>query len=148
MAQRDVTPKDRFIQIGDGGEPETFLQVVCLTSESFNRTTSALEANTACGQKSQPGTKALSVDIAGTQVLNPDVPTMSIEELDDLWKADTVFNAKLGPLLPAPGDVTRKFKAYITNLVDTTSFDNNFPSFTATLNIQVDTYEKETEPEA
>lgn len=149
MAQRDITPKDRLVFIGDGATPtEVFLQVVCLTSESFNRTTSALDASTACGQKSQPGTKELTVDIAGTQVLSPDSPTMSIEELDDLWKLDTVFNAKIGPAEPQPGDVTRSFKAYITNLVDTTSFDNNFPSFTATLKVLVDTYDKEVEPEA
>lgn len=135
--------------IGDGGTPsETFLQIVCLTSESFNRTTSTLDANTACGQKSQPGAKELTVDIAGTQVLNPDAPTMSIEELDDLWKDQTIFNMKIGPAEPKPGDVTRTFKAYITNLVDTTSFDNNIPSFTATMKVLVDSYDKEVEPEA
>lgn len=93
--------------------------IVCLTSQSLNRTTETVDSSSKCGSSSGAGKKSADVSFEGILMLDPDDTHISGGDLHDLWEDSTVFSWKIGRLVPVTNDVTYTGTGYLTSLSDT-----------------------------
>lgn len=130
MANRKVRGKDILLFIDpDGGT--TYDTVVCLTSNSMNRTTATVDAASKCGPDSAPGEQSVSVEFQGQQVVENDTGKLSGANLHDLWQSAAQIGWKMGPASPITGDVIYEGKGFISDLGDT--YDMGSATFSGTL---------------
>lgn len=114
MAEHKINGTDVLLFVGLDGV--TYNTVVCLTSESVNRTTSVIDAKSKCGPDTLPGTQTNDIDFAGQVLADPDAGKTSTDELDDHWRNMTTIYWKVGKATPAIGDVTYSGTGFISDL--------------------------------
>lgn len=130
MAQRKVNGKDILLFIDPAGGTD-YKTLVCLTSNSINRTTSIIDSASKCGPDSQAGAQTVTVPFTGQVVVAPDTGKISEGDLEDLWNDSTQIGWKVGPVIPVYGDVIREGIGFISDLSDT--YDMNGATFTGTI---------------
>lgn len=135
MAEHSVQGNERVVVIGDGGSPETFDTVVCLTSNSFDLSIAEIETATKCGTDYLPGTDSTTVQIEGVVRLDTDADRISAERLFTLAANKTPFNFKYGPLNPVSGDLVRTGTGFFTSYTETDG-TNEAATFQGTIRVQ------------
>ncbi len=118
MAQRNLDATNYGLFIDPAGGTD-YSMIVCLISQTLNRTTETLDSGSKCGVSSGAGKKSADVSFEGVLALDPDSGNISGSGLHDLWDASTVFGWKIGRLVPIAGDVTYSATGYLTSLSDT-----------------------------
>ena len=78
--------------------------VVCLTSNSFERTANVIDASSKCGTYKLNGIKERTINIEGNVIFVPDSGNISEGELNDIFENDTPFAWLFGPETPEPGE--------------------------------------------
>lgn len=106
--------------------------IVCLTSQSLNRTTNEIDAASKCGPDTQPGDQTIDISFEGQKILDLDTDRISIGDLHDLWAAKTTVGWKYGPATPVSDDVSYSGTGWISSLEETDAH-NETGSFSATL---------------
>jgi hypothetical protein len=133
MAERKLTGGDVLFSIDIAGGTSYDL-VICLTSQSYSRTTDEIDAATKCGPDTQPGKQKQSISFDGQIMLSPNANRMSMSDLHDAWEDKTEFTWKYGVASPTTGDITYTGTGFLSKLDETADIDN--PStFSATVGI-------------
>ena len=104
MAQRLVEGKNIVFMI-DPANGEAYDLVVCLTNNSYERTSATIDASTKCGDRQLAGTKTRTIQIEGEIEVESASGRMSEAELNTLFENDTRFGWLFGPETPVTGDV-------------------------------------------
>lgn len=104
MAQRIVNGKDMIFMI-DPANGSYYDLVVCLTSNSYERSSAVIEASSKCGTRQLPGTKTRTIQIEGEVEFESGAGRMSEADLNTLFENDTPFGWLFGPETPIAGDV-------------------------------------------
>lgn len=131
MAQRKVNGKDVLLMIDPLGGT-TYNTIVCLTSNSLQRTTGTESANSKCGPDSGPGEQNQTISFAGQIVYEPGSTKLSAHGLSDLWKNSTGITWKMGVASPVSGDVVQSGAGWISELSETYDV-NGRATFTGTI---------------
>lgn len=103
--RREISGNDILLFIDPSGGTSYDL-VVCLTSNSIDRTTNQIDASSKCGPNLLPGTQQITVPFEFHDVLDTANLELSEADLHTLWAAKTIFSWKFGKAIPAAGDVT------------------------------------------
>jgi len=80
--------------------------VVCLTSNTFERTASVIDASSKCGTFKLNGVKDRTITLDGNVIFNPDANNVSEGVLNDAFENDTPFAWFFGPETPTQGEDT------------------------------------------
>lgn len=122
MAEHKINGTDVLLMISrDAGV--TYSVIVCLTSQTVNRTTTVIDARSKCGPDTLPGTQENDVDFEGQVMADPSSLRISTDELDDLWRNKETIYWKLGKVTPILGDVTYYGTGFISELAETFAQD-------------------------
>lgn len=136
MARREISGNDILLLIDpDGGT--NFDLIVCLTSNSLERTTQVIDAGSKCGPSKLPGVQSIQVPFTFNDVLQTSNGEISESALHTLWAAKTVFTWKFGKVTPLAGDVTYTGSGFLGSL-NTTAAQNQQVSTTSTIEVQGD----------
>ena len=141
MAERKLTGKDNlfFIDFAGGTDYDT---IVCLTAQSYSRTTDEIDAATKCGPDTQPGKQKQTISIEGQIMLSPVAGKASMSAMHDAWAAITNFTWKYGPAIGTDGDIVYSGTGFFSKLDE--NADNDNPStFSATVGILGDVVKTE-----
>lgn len=134
MAERKISGVDKLLFIDPNGGTNYDL-VVCLTSQSLERTTNTIDAASKCGPDKLPGAQEITVNFEGQEVLSPDANRISEADLHDLWENKTTIGWKYGVATPADGDVSYSGQGFISDLTADSGMDD--PStFNATIAVK------------
>lgn len=134
MAERKISGVDKLLFIDPAGGTDYSL-VVCLTSQSLERTTNTIDAASKCGPDKLAGSQEITVNFEGQEVVSPDVNRVSEGDLHDLWADKTVIGWKYGVATPTDGDVSYVGTGFISDLSSDSGMDD--PStFTATIGVK------------
>lgn len=134
MAERKISGVDKLLFIDPLGGTDYSL-VVCLTSQSLERTTNTIDAASKCGPDKLAGSQEITVTFEGQEVVSPDVDRISEGDLHDLWEDKTEIGWKYGVATPATGDVSYAGKGFISDLTSDSGMDD--PStFNATIAVK------------
>jgi hypothetical protein len=136
MARRQISGIDVLLQIDPMGGTN-FNLVVCLTSNSLERTTSVIDASSKCGPEYLPGVRSIQVPFTFNDVLDVNSGEISEYDLHNLWQSQTTISFKYGKLTPAAGDVSYTGKGFISDL-KTTDAQNSPSSTSGTISVQGD----------
>lgn len=120
MAQRKISGDDVFLFIDPLGG-EDYSTVICLTSQTFNRSTEIIDAKSKCGPDTLPGAQTVQLTFEGQIMLDPDAGNISEDDLDDLWKNKTTIGWKLSEISPTEGSIVYSGTGFIARLDDTYS---------------------------
>lgn len=119
----------------DGGT--NYKLIVCLTTNSLERTTNVIDAASKCGPDKLPGVQSIQIPFEFQQVLDTDNGRVSEAALHPLWAAKTTIGWKFGEAVPGPGSVTYTGQAFIGELKTTAA--QNAPTVTSsTLEVKGD----------
>lgn len=135
MAERNLVGTDWLLFIDPAGGVD-WKEVVCLTTQSINRTTNKIDATTKCGTSSAAGTRSAEVPFEGEYMLDPDTGRVSGGDLHTYWSDSTIFSWKIGKVIPAGGDVTYTGTGFLTSLSDTFPIGNG--TFSGTISVASD----------
>ena len=113
-----------------GGADE--LAVVCLTQNDMNSTTNNITVDTFCGTENAPGTLGQTLAVAFRRIWSPDVDEISEQFFYNAWKDGTHLQFTIGPITPAPGDISYKGTGYVT-AYNNTNGANTFPAASMTV---------------
>ncbi len=114
-ARREISGNDILLSIDpDGGT--NYILVVCLTSNSLERTTNVIDAASKCGPNKLPGAQDIKVPFEFHDVLDTTNAEISEEALHPLWANKTVIGWKFGKVTPDAGDVTYTGTGFIGSL--------------------------------
>ena len=103
--RREISGNDYLLFIDPAGGTNYNL-IVCLTSNSIERTTNEIDAASKCGPNLLPGTQSIKVNFEFHDVLDTSNGEISEGALHALWAAKTIISWKFGVTSPNPGDVT------------------------------------------
>lgn len=134
--RRQISGIDVLLQIDPLGGIAYDL-VVCLTSNSLERTTTVIDAASKCGPEKLPGVRSIQIPFAFNDVLDANSGEISESDLHDLWRNQTIISFKYGKLTPEAGDVTYTGKGFISDLKSTAA-QNAAAASTATIEVQGD----------
>jgi hypothetical protein len=134
--RRQISGIDILLQIDPLGGTN-FDLIVCLTSNSLERTTTVINAASKCGPEKLPGVRSIQVPFAFNDVLDVNTGEISESDLHALWVNQTVFSFKYGKLTPAAGDVTYTGKGFLSDLKSSAA-QNAAASTTGTIEVQGD----------
>ena len=110
--------------------------VVCLTTNSLDRTTSIIDAASKCGPYYLPGVQSIQIPFTFNEVLDVDTGVeVSEEQLHPLWANKTIVSWKYGPAAPQGGDISFTGIGFLGELKRTDG-DNTVSSVTSTLYVQ------------
>jgi hypothetical protein len=113
--RREISGNDILLSIDpDGGT--NYKLLVCLTSNSLERTTNVIDAASKCGPNKLPGVQDIKVPFTFYDVLDADAGEVSEDALHPLWANKTTISWKYGPAIPASGDVTYTGIGFIGSL--------------------------------
>lgn len=133
MAKRKINGKDILLFIDPTGST-SYKTVVCLTSNSLNRTTGTESAASKCGPDIAPGDQTITVPFAGQIVYEAEATELASQSLHSLWQNSTTIGWKQSPATPKDGDVTYSGTGWISELVET--FDaTGRATFTGTISV-------------
>ena len=105
MAERSIEGKNMVFLI-DPLNGVDYDLVVCLTSNSYERTASVIDANSKCGTEKLNGVKERTITIEGNVRFDPTTGRISEAGLNNLFENDTLIGWKFGPETPEAGDVS------------------------------------------
>lgn len=134
--RRTILGKDYVIAI-DPANGTNYYLVVCLTSNSLERTSNEIDAGSKCGPATIPGSQTIKIPFEFQDVLDANNGEISEEVLHPLWQNKTPISWKFGRLIPDEGDVTYTGTGYITQL-NTTSGNDALVTTTASLSVNGD----------
>lgn len=146
MAERKLTGKDNlfFIDFAGGTDYST---IICLTNQSYSRTTDEIDAATKCGPDTQPGKQKQTISIDGQVMLSPAAGKASMSAMHDAWDAVTQFTWKYGPATGTDGDIIYSGTGFFSKLDESADIDNP-ATFSATIGILGDVTKLEVETPA
>ncbi len=121
MAEHKVSGNDVLLFISR--DNITFNTVVCLTSNSVNRTTNVIDAKSKCGPDKLPGTQDNDIAFEGQLMADPTNGRISIDDLDDYWRNITTIYWRVGKAVPQIGDITYSGTGFISKLDETAAQD-------------------------
>lgn len=133
-ARREISGNDILLQIDPLGGT-TFDLIVCLTSNSLERTTQVIDAGSKCGPSKLPGVQSITLPFAFNDVLDVATGEISEEDLHDLWANKTIFTWKFGVVTPKAGDVTYTGKGFLGSLSIVAAMNSSANS-TSTIEVQ------------
>lgn len=113
--RREISGNDIVLSIDPSGGTDYTL-LVCLTSNSLERTTNEIDASSKCGPNLLPGTQTIKVPFEFHDVLNTTIDEISEQALHPLWAAKTIITWKFGPISPSVGDVSYTGTGFIGTL--------------------------------
>lgn len=108
--------------------------VVCLTSNSLERTSNEIDASSKCGPATLPGAQTIKVPFEFQDVLNLTTTEISEGDLHPLWANKTQFTWKFGRFVPLPDDISYYGAGYLTQL-NTVAANNAVVTTTATISV-------------
>ena len=133
-ARREISGNDIVLRIDpDGGTNYDLL--VCLTSNSLERTTQVIDAGSKCGPSKLPGVQSIQVPFTFIDVLDTNNGEISEGALHPLWANKTIITFSYGKVSAAAGDVTYTGTAFIGDLKSTAA-QNAPATTTGTLEVQ------------
>jgi hypothetical protein len=132
--RRQIAGSDIILAIDPNGGTNYYL-VVCLTSNSLERTTAVIDAGSKCGPELLPGVQSISMPFAFNDVFDTNNGEISESALHPLWASSATISWKFGPLVAAEGDCTYTGLGYISDL-KTTAANNQQVQTTATISVQ------------
>lgn len=136
MARRQISGIDILLQIDPLGGNNYDL-VVCLTSNSLERTTTVIDAASKCGPEKLPGVQSIQIPFVFNDVLDVNSGEISESDLHTLWQNKTVFSWKYGKVTPVAGDVSYTGTGFLSDL-KTTDAQNAASSTSGTIEVQGD----------
>ncbi len=113
--RREISGNDLLLFIDPAGGT-TWDLIVCLTSNSIERTTNEIDAASKCGPNLLPGTQSIKINFDFHDVLDTANGELSEEQLHVLWAAKTIISFKFGKAIPAAGDVTYTGTGFLGSL--------------------------------
>ncbi len=132
--RREISGNDVVLQIDpDGGT--NYILLVCLTSNSLERTTNEIDAASKCGPNLLPGTQQIKVPFEFIDVLDTTNSEISEEALHPLWANKSIISWKFGKVSPAAGDVTYTGTGFIGQL-NTTAVQNDVVKTSSSIAVQ------------
>ncbi len=132
--RREISGNDVLLAI-DPAAGTNYNLIVCLTSNSLERTTAVIDAGSKCGPNLLPGVQTITMPFAFYDVLDTANGEISEEALHPLWAGSTTISWKFGKVTPEEGDVTYTGLGYISDL-KTTAAQNQPTSTTGTISVQ------------
>ncbi len=112
----------------------TYDLVACLNNFGLSGSVSTNDASTMCGPGSTPGTLTYDIALDAVYIINPDTGIISAPGLFDLFQNRTSFTWKIGPAIPAAGDVTKTGAGYLSKYDE--KFDKAAPAgFSGTITV-------------
>lgn len=125
MAQvrREISGNDILLFIDPLGGTNYKL-IVCLTTNSLERTTNEIDASSKCGPSTLPGNQTIKIPFEFHDVLDVATGELSEGDLHNLWAAKTIFSWKFGPAMPGAGDLVYTGKGFLGQL-NTTAAQNS-----------------------
>ncbi len=120
--RREISGNDILLFIDPAGGTNWDL-IVCLTSNSLERTTNEIDAASKCGPNLLPGNQTIKVNFDFHDVLDTANGELSEGSLHPLWAAKTIVSWKFGKANPAAGDVTYTGTGFLGTL-NTTAAQN------------------------
>ncbi len=123
--RRQALGSDYVLAIDPDGSTNglNYRLIVCLTSNSFDRTSNQIDASSKCGPATIPGAQTISVPFEFQDILDTDNGEISEDVLHPLWQNRTIVGWKFGKITPGEGDVTYTGLGYITQLNTTSPND-------------------------
>ena len=121
MAEHKINGTDWLLFIGLDGI--TYNTVVCLTSQTVDRTTNEIDAKSKCGPDKLAGTQDNGVSFEGQVMADPTTGRISTDDLDDYWRNRTTIYWKCGKAVPVVGDVTYLGTGFVSKLSETGAQD-------------------------
>lgn len=135
-ARREISGNDLLLFIDPAGGTN-FILIVCLNSNSIERTTNEIDAGSKCGPSLLPGVRTIKVNFEFIDVLDTTNMEVSESALHPLWQASTIISWKFGKVTPVAGDVTYTGVGFISSL-SLTAAKNNPVTTTGTIAVQGD----------
>ena len=133
--RRQISGIDILLAIDPAGGTD-YKFVVCLTTNSLERTTAVIDAASKCGPYYLPGVQSIQIPFTFNEVLDTDdMVEMSEEALHPLWANKTIVGWKYGPADPQGGDLTFTGIGFIGELKRSDP-DNAVSSVSSTLYVQ------------
>ena len=109
--------------------------VVCLTSNSFERSANVIDASSKCGTYKLNGVKERTIQLEGIIQKSPDAGTLTEGDLNDIFENDTKVAWLFGPENPGPDDIYYTgINAIISNITYTAPQDGA-ATFSATMQL-------------
>jgi hypothetical protein len=134
--RRQISGIDVLLQIDPLGGVSYDL-VVCLTSNSLERTTTVIDAASKCGPEKLPGVRSIQIPFAFNDVLDANSGEISESDLHELWQSQKIISFKYGKLTPEAGDVTYTGTGFISDLKSVAA-QNSASASTCTIEVQGD----------
>lgn len=113
--RREISGNDILLFIDPLGGTNYNL-IVCLTSNSINRTTNQIDASSKCGASILPGTQTITVPFEFHDVWDTANGEFSEADLHPLWALKTTFSWKYGLAIPTEGSVAYTGVGFLANL--------------------------------
>lgn len=123
MAVKQEVGQYYQLSIGDGGSPEAFTPVACLTNKEFTRATKVIDGTSDCGPLFKPGFGNTTMQLTGF-VDYADAAALSGMDLFTLSQDGTIFNFMIDPVdSPVTGDQTFTGTGFISSYKQTFQTD-------------------------
>lgn len=132
--RRPVTGNDIILAIDPAGGTNYYL-IVCLTSNSLERTTAVIDAGSKCGPSLLPGVQTVSIPFAFNDMFDTSNGEVSEGDLHPLWASSQTISWKFGKVTPVAGDVTYTGLGYISDLKTTAGLTTPVAT-TGTISVQ------------
>lgn len=120
--RRPANGNDYVLAI-DPAAGTNYILIVCLLSNSLERTSAEIDASSKCGPATLAGTQTIKVPFEFQDILDTANGEISEDALHPLWENRTTVSWKYGKFTPAAGDVTYTGLGYITQLNTTSGKD-------------------------
>jgi hypothetical protein len=134
--RRQISGIDVLLQIDPLGGTDYSL-VVCLTSNSIERTSTVIDGASKCGPWKAAGPRSIQVPFAFNDVLDANSGEISESDLHELWQNQTIISFRYGKLTPEAGDVSYTGIGFISDLKSSAA-QNSVSASTATIEVQGD----------
>ena len=133
MANNEINGRDIIVMIDPAGG-STYVNVICLTSNTITNSLTELDATSKCGNKFIQGQKFDSSITGEGFVIDPDTGTPTSKGYNDLYKLFTqraTVGIKFGKATPTTGDAVYTGTAFITS-IEQVAGDDELAKFTIT----------------
>jgi hypothetical protein len=105
MAITPIEGKRYVILIDTANTGSSYDLVVCLTSNSFERSANVIDASSKCGTAKLNGVKERTIQLEGNVQKAPDAGQITEGDLNDIFENDTKVAWLFGPENPEAGEV-------------------------------------------
>jgi len=144
MAALKIEPNTYLLFIDPLGGT-SYDEVVCLTNVGFAGSTAINDNSSFCGPDSSPGNLTSTVAVAGQIMLDPESGEITAPSLFTLWQTKASFGWKIGPAVPAAGDIVKSGNGFFS------AYNEDYPNgnigvFNATISVQGDITQTVTPP--